>query len=84
MRVPASYFLHDRLQKTLTAEASTLDGNLGRNWFNGITLVTKRGTTANFFLKERHDDPEGDVTHWVFTCSTNPKADGYRMVIFND
>lgn len=80
MRIPSSKFLHDKLQKTFTAEASSLS----HGWIDGITLVSPRGTTAHFFLKERHDDAEGDVTHWTFTCSTNPKCEGYRMVIFND
>ena len=80
MRVSTDLFTHDKLQKTFTIESSSLQ----HGWIDGITLISPRGNAASFFLKERTDDKDGDVTHWTFTCSTNPKVAGYKMVIFND
>ncbi len=81
MRISTDKFSHDPNKKEFYAEASDLENG----WMNGITLVSPRGTTASFFLKETHyDATHEDITHWTFVCSSNPKAADYTVVIFND
>lgn len=81
MRISTDKFNHDPNDKSFFTEAS----DLPHGWMDGITLVSPRGTTASFFLKETHyDATHEDITHWTFVCSTNPKVAGYKLVIFND
>ncbi len=84
MRISTDKFSHNPTEKTFVSEASDLESG----WINGITLVSPRGTTAAFFLSETIREPseheQGDITEWVFRCSTNPKVAGYKLVIFND
>lgn len=82
MRVSSDMFLHNKADKIFSVDSS----DLGHGWMEGVTLVSPRNTTANFFLKETHRDgtPDNEITHWTLVCSTNPKVAGYKMVIFND
>lgn len=80
MRISVSKFIHNKVDKTFTAESSNLD----HGWQDGVTLVTERGTTASFFMKEVHYDDEGDIQYWTLRCDSNPKALDYTMVVFND
>jgi hypothetical protein len=80
-RISTDKFLHNKDEKTFTAEAS----DLPTGWINGVTLVSPRKTTAHFFLADTVRDPrEGEIKAWIFKCSTNEKVKDYRMVIFND
>lgn len=80
MRINTDKFLHNSQEKTFTAEAS----DLPVGWINGVTLVSPRKTTAAFFISKIILDAEGEITSWIFRCSTNPKVADYSMVIVND
>jgi hypothetical protein len=54
----------------------------------GFTLQSRTGKVANFFVAHRHEDGEGDTTHWTLlptpeAIRQNPNLHDVHIVLFN-
>lgn len=82
-------FDYDKKAKTLTADASDLNGafRIMRRFAGdkyGFIGIHGKKSIETFTLLSEARDVEGEVTKWIFVSTTNPKLEGLRVIVFND